>query len=379
MSDSQRYKDALRRSLEGLKQPHPLEVLKVTPELARSLDPEALVVATRGLSRALQMSLHSDRASRQSKGATERMQAVRAAQKAIEADPARLRRTYLDEQRSKRTKKPSSEVVAGVVEAKRLEYRTQVQRQAVLSMTETFYSPEAITRVKSGHLLLRPLSIYKKQHADLPLNAVRIIDGKAELQAMNFSDSLQEGEPEVDTIIEEVNPSSGGKFGLVPLEDKTVVIGPNSSYVYETLPSSVMTPGNWYQLRGMPSDSDNNRSVQIYTPTGTTTPITLIGCISQAVAYEVQEFSVQVESAPARAKHYALKSGEDSPIPPRFRHNFFISNDYWENLVTGSLSDLGHNHVLTPQLTAGQVLVVDQGDGFKTMLGTIEHQVAEYY
>lgn len=104
--DSKRYHDALKKSLASIIQPHPLEVLGFTPELVRTFDPPALLIAARGLARAHQLILHPDHkrsgSGRKTVDAAKKLDAIIEARRQIEEDPEGSRRSFLEQQKAKK-------------------------------------------------------------------------------------------------------------------------------------------------------------------------------------------------------------------------------------------------------------------------------------
>lgn len=384
--DSKRYHDALKKSLANITQPHPLEVLGFTPELVRTYDPPALLIAARGLARAHQMVLHPDH-KRSGRGrkpvdAAKKLEAINEARRQIEEDPEGLRRSFLDQQKAKKktTKSPplgQSEFYRQITS----EWKERKLAAVTMGIIDGLYSPESVTRVKSAWLLLRPVSIFPNQHANLPLNSLICSEGKAALQTLSYRDSVRvrHDPEEASRIIDVLNLPSGEKYGIFADVHETIKI-PEGSRAFERLPAypDILQPGWWYQVRGTADAEKDDRSVQMYgPPSEEPESLALIGCVPRKTALLIQENVIQQISTKQQLGELYVVKGGDSPIPPKYRHSFTFSDDMLAAIFSGYGSQEGN--VLSPKLVPGQVLLATKPDGQNVMLGSIEHQAAEYF
>ncbi len=353
-------REALNEIAQAARQPSPLEVLGITRELATELQPEALIVAVRGLYRAFQIQLHPDKAG-SSSAQSDRLQRIQQSYDSITPDTiSGIRQSIVS------TKKPGARLSRATREAAgqnqvpsetdRLIERSQTKSSEYI---DDLMSPESISRVKRGFVLLRPTSMVK-QNKNLPLQSLVIDGGLAFITTIDNPQTI--------------DVPAGLKLPADKLKLDCYVENGQLAYIDdsgEVFLQETNLGNGWHSVRGI----GEQRTLQSFLQTKPTEQfkLDLAGCLEEdSVNQLLRKFYTSSEWN--QNQLLALNSSaENKSVPLRFQDRFVISRG-WQDYTGGGAEVPGQ---LRPLLIPDQVLMARTGDNLLA-LGKIENVTATY-
>ncbi len=356
-------RDALKQISDTLNAPNPLEVLGVTPELARELQPDALQVAVKGLYRAFQSQLHPDRAT-VSDVQSDRLRRIQEAYDDItDGDIGSIRDQYIRPARRGRSRSPSAAERARVKDlqfgrAVKADQERSVQKSS--DYIDGLMSDESIRRIKRGFALIRPISLLKQDNT-LPMQSLSIDGGHVFLDNLVRTDEIA-----IPSYLAIPKGCTRSEFYIE--NGRALVRDSDGKLRWQ----GVNLPDGWHVVHG----KSGNRSMSSYLlPSHRTSfEMDLAGCIEEdAVKQQMKKFFAGSSSAHMQMELLGQAS-EGAAVPTSFRNRFLLTNG-WRDYTLNGLAVNGH---LVPKLIDGQVLTARAGEEHLLVLGKVEQSMTHF-
>lgn len=366
MSESNRYKDALRRLKDDLKKPHPLRILGLSPEVVQALNSEeALKLAARGMFRALNYVYHPDQ-SRVKTDSTQKLVDLREALQVVEQNPLGARRTFLEESKAK---KPKSKAV---VERIRYDSVIDIAKTAVRQMVDGFYSPESVQRIHSGSILL-----YTPNTEGLVYGGLSVSDGgRAVYQPMEIFDRLRPNHSQFKSIVRAAGlTESEGNYSIHSSDNGIIVIGKDNESNLVKRKSNILPQGSWFRLSGSINNGKDERCLEQFNNIGSSEEVTLLGTIPMETFEYIRSNIARLDgSSGSGTPTLDIPAGAETY--PTSMYGIYISETMWDSLISGNRA--GEMHTFVPLLVPGDSVVVENSFGRRFTLGKILQQSVEF-
>ncbi len=370
---SDETKRQAQRLIESLNRKSPFDTLNISQELVRQLvDSESLVIAVRGVTRALLMAYHPDRSRKIN--ATTRLQEISEAQENILADPEKARRNFLANKKTRSKQDP--EITKALIGARIAETNSHERSLRVRQEIEQLYSAEAISRLREAKILVANNT--GSLHTENSHVSIICHDGRTSMMPTKYTEitGTEQGFPK---SLDSIQLFEGiVRHGVFVKEDGLIIFG-NDGRVSEQDIEHHLNPNSWYEIRGTKSKSHDSRTLINYSlDQQYEEPIKLLGCIDEQEARSIRE-SISLRSPdnqPPEIRYEVTDGGitSETDFMPLWKRLSKLGQHTWNGLISKD-----SDNSFQPKLENGSYLLAEQSNGSKLVLGRIEYMSAEYF
>lgn len=354
-------RDALKQIAESANAPNPLEVLGVTPDLARELQTDALQLAVKGLYRAFQAQLHPDKGT-PTEAQTLRLHRIQEAYEQVtNGDVDTFRNQLIRPRRRGRSLNTQEQGIAKELQIMRSHNKErEISFRKSSEYIDGLMSNESIRRIKRGFALIRPISLLKQDN-NLPLQALTIDGGHVLLDNLVRTD-------EYSVPRELAIPKDSVRSDFY-VETGRALVRDNDGKLHW---QKVDLPNGWHLVRG----TGENRTMMSYVMPRQRSrfEMELAGCIDEeAVKEHMNKFFKGSDYKQTKMQQLSSAS-ENAQVPGRFRNRFLIENG-WSKYVLNGEEQPGQ---LVPKLINGQVLTARAGEEHLLILGRVDQTMSHF-